>query len=180
MRETEVAFAAAPRLSKKVALLPTGPAMEQGPAVMHRGMNTAAVVMEEESFAIPPLYGIALLNRTPLETALEEVMASRRLLVRVEGEAGFIATAQTRLNDARFPGTAPGMAAPAQSGAGVMEATGEASMPQMARLGSFTAILSVILRVPGGAGVIVLLRATGAEMEGMVPDYVLLKAASPR
>jgi hypothetical protein len=50
----------------------------------------------------------------------------------------------------------------------VMEATGEASTPQMARLCSFTAMLSATPLAPGAMVVI-----PRAEMEVTVPDCML-------
>src|ERR1035438_7497551 len=120
--------------------------------------------MEEESGVIPPLYGTAIFKATPRE--------AQHILMRVvltgEGGVDFIAAAQQWLNDARFPRTPPGPAVLLCSGLVVMEATVEASMPQMARLSSFIAILSVTLRALGGMGVI-----PRVEMEVAVADCML-------
>src|ERR1035441_3897002 len=129
--------------------------------------------MEEESGVIPPLYGTAIFKGTPREAP--EMLMSTRAVVTGEGEVDFIAAAQQWWNDAQFPRTPPDPAVCGFRGLVVMEATGEASTPQMARLSSFIAILSVTLRATGAWRMIT---PAAAEMEGMVPDYMLPKPAS--
>ena len=96
--EMALAFGVNQRLSRDVALLPTGPAVE-GRSI-RRAVALETVVTEEESVVIPPLYGTALFSRTPQEAA-HPVMSE--LVVSVEGEVAFIAAAQQWLIDARFP-----------------------------------------------------------------------------